>query len=247
MKNRSFRRLSESIFINKNKPERIMRKEILAILALALIANSAFVHGDIVKSQNDDSTKTLIRIEGKFTYQMITNNSNYSIFLPDGEYVLQSQGITNGGQVISSVSNKLSIGADDQRIDLLLKREDNSTYYIVIVAIVLIAAIVIIWKMENKNNSPQTQQKQIIEPQLENEDVIEETAPVENSKKEELDDDAKKVIAIIESNEGRITQKELRETLGFSEAKLSLILSELEYIQIIKKFKRGRGNIVKKI
>lgn len=224
-----------------------MNKQILAILALALIANSAFVHGDIIKSQNDDSTKTLIRIEGKFTYQMITKNSNYSIFLPDGEYTLQSQGISNDGQIVSSVSNKLNIGADDQRIDLLLKKEDTTQYYIVIIIAILIAAIAI-WKMKSKTINSQTQQKQIIQTQTEEiEEVIEETTPIENSKKNELDEDAKKVIAIIESNEGRITQKELRQTLGFSEAKLSLIVSELESMQIVKKFKRGRGNIVKKI
>lgn len=212
-------------------------KTIILALVICIISSAAFVHGDIVKSQSDPSNKTLIRIEGKFTYQMITNSSNYSIFLPDGEYSLNSYGIDQHGEITSSVSNKLNIGADDQRIDILLKKNDNFTLYF-LSGIVILAVIALSYVYMKKNSSPK--------PQIVEEEIIEETQLAE-IKKEELDEEAKKVIAVIESNDKRITQKELRETLGFSEAKLSLILSELESIGVVKKFKRGRGNIVKKI
>uniref|UniRef100_A0A7J2TJ44 Winged helix-turn-helix transcriptional regulator n=1 Tax=Archaeoglobus fulgidus TaxID=2234 RepID=A0A7J2TJ44_ARCFL len=64
-------------------------------------------------------------------------------------------------------------------------------------------------------------------------------------KKEEiLPDDLMTVIETIKANGGRITQKELRKKLGFSEAKMSLILADLERRGIIEKVKKGRGNII---
>jgi len=52
------------------------------------------------------------------------------------------------------------------------------------------------------------------------------------------------VLDIIKNYGGRITQKDLREKLPHSEAKVSLIVAELEHIGKIKKFKKGRGNIL---
>ena len=41
-----------------------------------------------------------------------------------------------------------------------------------------------------------------------------------------------------------MTQKELREMVNIGEAKVSLVVSELESYGLIKKIKRGRGNIL---
>ncbi|WP_424356991.1 helix-turn-helix transcriptional regulator [Methanocella sp. MCL-LM] len=56
--------------------------------------------------------------------------------------------------------------------------------------------------------------------------------------------DCKSVIATIEKNGGRITQLDLRKSLPYSEAKISLIISELEDAGYLKKIKRGRGNVL---
>ncbi|MEW5896285.1 MAG: hypothetical protein AB1668_01205 [Nanoarchaeota archaeon] len=54
-----------------------------------------------------------------------------------------------------------------------------------------------------------------------------------------------KALEIIRKHEGRITQKELRrEMLYLSEAKISLILTELEHKGWIEKIKKGRGNVI---
>ncbi len=54
-----------------------------------------------------------------------------------------------------------------------------------------------------------------------------------------------KALEIIKKHDGRITQKELRqEMLYLSEAKISLILTELEHKGKIEKIKKGRGNVV---
>ncbi|MEA3254658.1 MAG: winged helix-turn-helix transcriptional regulator [Candidatus Altiarchaeota archaeon] len=60
----------------------------------------------------------------------------------------------------------------------------------------------------------------------------------------ELPEDLRKILTIIRENDGRMTQRELRGRLHHSEAKISLMLADLENRGLIRKFKRGRGNII---
>ena len=41
-----------------------------------------------------------------------------------------------------------------------------------------------------------------------------------------------------------MTQKDIRKSIPFSEAKVSLILADLEHTGKIEKIKKGRGNII---
>jgi uncharacterized membrane protein len=59
-----------------------------------------------------------------------------------------------------------------------------------------------------------------------------------------LPEDCRQVLAIIEKNDGRITQLDLRKALPYSEAKVSLIVSDLESRGLVKKIKKGRGNVL---
>jgi uncharacterized membrane protein len=59
-----------------------------------------------------------------------------------------------------------------------------------------------------------------------------------------LPEDCRQVLSIIEKNDGRITQLDLRKMLPYSEAKVSLIVSDLESRGLVKKIKKGRGNVL---
>jgi len=59
-----------------------------------------------------------------------------------------------------------------------------------------------------------------------------------------LPDDLQEVLDIVIANGGRMTQKDLRGKLRYSEAKVSLIVSDLENRGLVDKFKKGRGNII---
>ena len=61
---------------------------------------------------------------------------------------------------------------------------------------------------------------------------------------QQLPKDLRILIDLLKAREGRATQKELREELKWSEAKLSLAIAELEHIDHVKKIKKGRGNII---
>jgi uncharacterized membrane protein len=59
-----------------------------------------------------------------------------------------------------------------------------------------------------------------------------------------LPEDCRQVLAILEKHDGRITQLDLRKALPYSEAKVSLIVSDLESRGLVKKIKKGRGNVL---
>lgn len=63
-------------------------------------------------------------------------------------------------------------------------------------------------------------------------------------RKSPLSKDLREALDVIRGHRGRITQKDLRSRLEYSEVKVSLLLSELEKRGLIKKFKHGRENIV---
>lgn len=59
-----------------------------------------------------------------------------------------------------------------------------------------------------------------------------------------LDDELSGIIVLLKKNHGRMTQKNIRKQFPLSEAKISLMLAELESLGKVKKIKKGRGNIV---
>ncbi|MFH1685147.1 MAG: hypothetical protein ABH983_02470 [Candidatus Micrarchaeota archaeon] len=203
---------------------------LLGILVfLLLISNSfcAFVFGQIYQNNLEDLNKTLIKIEGQFSYQLVTNNSNYSIFLPEGQYTVSASSFDESGDLTLYTQEEIRVGLEDQQIDLVLKSVENELLPLAAILILVFLAAIFIWSNHFWHTKPKPAEKP--------------KAP------ESLDADAQKVMEVLTSFEGRITQKELKETLGFSDSKLSLILTELETIGKIRKFKRGRGKIIKKL
>jgi uncharacterized membrane protein len=75
--------------------------------------------------------------------------------------------------------------------------------------------------------------KKILEPEI---PAIKKNLP--------LPADLQEIMDIIRGQGGRITQKDLRSKLRYSEGKVSLMLADLERRELIEKFKRGRGNVV---
>lgn len=60
----------------------------------------------------------------------------------------------------------------------------------------------------------------------------------------ESDEITKKIIEIIKEEGGRTTQKYIRKRIPFSEAKISLAITDLESKGKLQKIKKGRGNII---
>ncbi len=202
---------------------------LLGILIFLMLASSsfcAFVYGHIYKNNLEGLNKTLIKIEGQFSYQLVTTSAYYSIFLPEGQYNISASSFDESGAIVLNTREHVNVGQDDQQIDLVLKPVQNELLPLAVIIVLLLSAVFILsnhfWHKRVEPAEPQKSQ-------------------------EPLDHDAQKTLEALTSFEGRATQKELKETLGFSDSKLSLILTELEAIGKIRKFKRGRGKIIKKL
>lgn len=59
-------------------------------------------------------------------------------------------------------------------------------------------------------------------------------------------EELQKILEFIDKEGGRTTQKDIRKNFPFSEAKISLMIDELEAHGFIKRIKKGRGNIITK-
>jgi len=204
------------------------------ILVFLITASSAaFVYGEIYDSELEKHEKTVIKVTGRFSYQLVTDKANYSFFLPEGDYIISASSFKEG-QLIQYAEEKASVGNTDQRIDLVLEPVNSYDWILQLVGIV--AAILITFGIGIELFLYKKRIRIGPESDVQNE-----------PKTKELDEEAEKVLKAIDTFEGRVNQKELRETLNYSDAKLSLILTELEHAGKIKKFKRGRGNIIKKL
>jgi uncharacterized membrane protein len=106
---------------------------------------------------------------------------------------------------------------------------------------------------EESEENLSTQKKELVEPgstvetletSLEKSEVNPEIDIQDTKKKLPLPSDLQEVMDIIRGQRGRITQKELCGRLKCSDAKVSLMLADLERRNLIEKFKKGRGNVV---
>jgi uncharacterized membrane protein len=128
----------------------------------------------------------------------------------------------------------------------LLEEENEETASPLIYAIPVLLAIAFagLYMFRKKNRKTEN----LMEPAVteENEDAVSAETEMqdENPWENELPEDLRKIIDIIRSNGGRITQRELRREVDYSESKVSLMISDLENRGIISKFKKGRGNVL---
>ncbi|MEW6035242.1 MAG: hypothetical protein AB1529_01400 [Candidatus Micrarchaeota archaeon] len=213
-----------------------MRKNALLLLALIGMASAAYVYGDIYQQDLQKLNRTAIRIEGRFTYQLVTDKANYSIFLPEGDYAISASSSDSGAGELRSLE-KVSVGPEDQRVDLVLRPALRAEYALFLLALCAIA-VIFLWSSRRWGKA--AGQENGRKPERASQEPVAE-------QKFELDEDAKSVLRVLDGMEGRATQKEIKETLKFSDAKLSLILTELEQTGHVRKFKRGRANIIRKL
>ncbi len=60
----------------------------------------------------------------------------------------------------------------------------------------------------------------------------------------ELDDELNQLMEFIKKEGGRTTQKDIRKAFPQSEAKISLMITDLEHKGYVEKIKKGRGNVI---
>ena len=213
-----------------------MKRGIYVILFLLLIDTvlGATVFGNVYDFGLDKQPNTIIEVNSTPKQIIVAKEGEYSFELPVGKYEIKAKYLVNN-ETYSSVIETIDIKTQgDFRLDLILfpnfeleeeilkeaelEVEDleEKDYTVPIIFAVILGIGIILYLISKLIKS-----------------------------KEEIEaDEAKKLIEFIKKHGSRITQKDIRKNFPSSEAKISLILTELEEKGIIKKIKRGRGNII---
>lgn len=242
-----------------------MKKTVVFLLLVLFIPliSAATLKGTIYNANLEPEADVLVQINTIPEQRMLAKNGEYSLSVSVGTYTITAQkGILLTKEDIKIVSEgqyvfDLFLLSDSGEEDLwnetnqnLLEEETGTTNSFFKAEILLIViAIIIIMVLLYLKLRAKTKKKSLTEV-LKTENKKKEIAPEEKEESELSESaleqhDATRVLEFIKNNAGRITQKELRkEMMHLSEAKISLILTELEHKGRIEKIKKGRGNVI---
>jgi uncharacterized membrane protein len=232
------------IFLNKKAAYTAMGKKLLLAALLLLCMNIAYaaeLKGTIYNSQLELQKDSIVEINTEPRQSIVSKDGTYLFNVPPGEYILSSKHI-NGREIDMSAEEEISVSAEGSyTLDLILfdtleeaelidvditndlDEQGNSGTYLAVSLLILLVAGALAGIIFLKKKTAHFQ-KQI--------------------EKEIMDDGLNRIVEIIKSEGGRATQLEIRKHIPLSEAKISLMIAELEDNGIVRKIKKGRGNII---
>ena len=221
---------------------------LLIAVFLASLVNAATIHGSVYDISLKKVNNAKVEINTSPKQQNIAQNGSYSFNVPIGFYTIKAF-LLNKNTVIASVQENITVnqdgsyvldlilfpdieeGVEDINIDIGEEIDENSnTNMIFIVGFIvlfvsgLVAGVIYfkkIRKMENKEDDGKEEKDKYVN-----------------------DVDLEGLVKIIKQEGGRATQKDIRKQIPLSEAKISLMIAELEHKGIVEKIKKGRGNII---
>ncbi len=196
-------------------------KKLLLVLVLFFsvgLAEGATLHGNVYDSELNLMENIRVSISTEPEQFIIAKDGSYYFEVGEGEYILKAEYFLDGVLVGSTEEDIKIIDNNDYIIDLVFdfNGEDFSYFWFALMLILFFVVVFLIfWKKKPKE-----------------------------VKEEKNDEDVKKVLEFIKKRDGRVTQKEIRKELLFSESKTSLILTELEHNGKVDRIKKGRANFV---
>ncbi|MBT4935277.1 hypothetical protein HOL21_04870 [Candidatus Woesearchaeota archaeon] len=231
---------------------------IIAMCIFIPFVQAATLEGSIYNSQLTLENDVLLEVHNQ---KYLSKDGTYAFDLPIGEYTLIAQkGLVKTEELIviidenrqiydifllpSFVEEDLLWQDTEEKFDTLWQDTEEGVEegyslwrYILLCAIL----IFLLWRFSKKRMKYGPLRK------------FRKNFAVEKNKsrkehKQDIADEPKYIddtIEIIKKHDGRISQKKLRkEMLYLSEAKVSLIVKELEHKGIVEKVKKGRGNVL---
>ncbi len=210
---------------------------LLSMLLLASFVSGATIYGTIYDLSLEKMENVIVEIDTEPRQQYISKNGTYAFSVSVGEYAIEAKHYA-GDLLESSASERISVKGDGNFVlDLILFPAVDSEligevddisfeddYFtrdyslIILVFVVIIVIFLILYFTKRKK-------------------------PIIQEDSEAKGDYYDKVFSMIKENK-RITQKDIRKQIPLSEAKISLIIAELEHKGLIEKIKKGRGNIL---
>ena len=191
---------------------------------------------DVIIEIDSSPVQRMVAKEGEFSFE-VKSGRNYTVTAKaDGRIVGQDElsVIEEGRFVVDLIllpdfSEDISLleELDDPDLDASLFSEDGTkSFWVWILVLGLIGSggAYVIRRMLRRKSKEQHL------------DPVVETGETER--------DVEKIRRMLKENGGRMMQKELRKCFPLSEAKVSLMITELEAKGVVEKIKRGRGNLI---
>lgn len=208
------------------------------LLLFAYTVAAADIHGTVYDFYLEKQPNVRITINTTPSQYFISKDAEYSFLLNQGTYNLVAEYYADG-QFISYASENITVsqngsfvldlilfpsfGVELNQLDLEIEdvelNGDTDYNYYIILALLIFLLLVIYILQQNKKNKQQY---------------------ISEAK----DDDLDTVLNFIKCKGGRVTQKDIRKEFPSSEAKISLILTELEHKGKVEKIKAGRSNVI---
>ena len=242
-----------------------MKKPFLLLLIALLIfpiSLAATLQGTIYDISLEMVEDVMVSIDTTPSQLIISKDSTYFFNIPLGSYTLTANQY-NGDTILASAEESINIRDDGTyTLDLLLfptfeELEDESEFidssvdelidapnynFIIILGIILIILGIFLYSKKKKKPKKQVQTKKKTTIKYKKKKVIK-SQPTPGKITHILPPDLLEVYTFIQKHK-RTTQKEVRKIIPLSEAKISLMISDLESRNLIKKLKKGRGNII---
>ncbi|MCK4522310.1 MAG: winged helix-turn-helix transcriptional regulator [Nanoarchaeota archaeon] len=228
-----------------------MWKKIFLLIILLLAADSVFgatIHGTVYDLNLDIVEDTRVEINTIPKQHYVAKDGVYSFSVPVGDYIIKAS-YYRIDELMSFVEEEISVKEDgnyildlilfpsfeeedvllnESEIDVVVPEGKRVAWPYVLAGILLAALAVFYW----------IKKKKIVKKDAEKSEGKKEV------EKEELANDLDDIIKIIKEQGGRTTQKDIRKKIPLSEAKISLMIAELEEKGVVRKIKKGRGNII---
>ena len=221
------------------------------LLICVSLVNAATIHGTVYDLSLRKVGNARIEINTSPKQFLIAQNGSYSFNVPNGAYTIKAQ-LMQKNTVIASVNESITIKQDGSYVlDLILFPDveegigdididvngdivESGDKGITIGSVILVSIGIILIGLSYFKRHKKHEKEASQEDTMQNE---------EKTEKSEYDD-LEQLITIIKQEGGRTTQKDIRKQIPLSEAKISLMIAELEHKGIIEKIKKGRGNII---
>jgi len=247
------------IFLYYSRVYKIMKHKLPLFLFLLLIiplVSAATLKGSIYDENLDQAQDVLVEVNTVPQQKFLAKTGTYSFDLPIGKYLLTAKNdrytITENVEILSPTGEYVldlfllpDFVEEDElwqetQEELPIDTDEKSTplWSWIIAGVIFALLLARIIYTRKKYGSLRIFRRRI---KQENQKTLEQH-------KEELAKEPgylDQALEIIKKHDGRINQKELRkEMLYLSEAKVSLIVTELEHKGMIEKIKKGRGNVL---
>jgi len=208
-------------------------KWVWVLLVLLPSVLGAVIHGTVYDFGLNKLPNSVVEIDTSPRQQMVAVGGTYSFSVPPGNYTLSARfkdsdvdenisAVSDGDYVFDLIllPNVDELSVETPEVPLV---EDVVQDVPVTSWLVWLFVFVVLGFVAYKVSRPRN--------------IIKEVS---------VADDLQKILEFVEKEGGRTTQKDIRKNFPYSEAKISLMIDDLEAKGLLKRIKKGRGNIIVK-